>query len=484
MHTWYLGVEEQLYLLYPWIFVLAHRFANSHCRLVPYIVYGALFLLSIIGARMINDQQQQHMNYGFFLLQYRAWEVLVGVITCHLLVYSKWTITSYTSTRTREDDVESVSLLTAKSSPLKQYFNARLIFIQIASIALVAWSGHLFFYPEYKFLATVAALTGTALFFVSGHGYQWNKIHKTTRLFSNSIIFLEDVPLLNYIYGLPLPSFVGRVSYALYLWHFPVVVIFADFKEDIQLYIGTNDMIAFLFEVGVTLWLSVITHYYVENPYRYWRPQLWYLPALLVLLMICTVEVGLKFVNEQVNDETVQFYLTSTTAFLPPIFSFMAVLIFNRIVLSIIILRQLCTKKVHLKESYPLTSAVLLLCCLVAFAIIPVTPDTDISSITSKDSRHNNTSLIYDERSNASVSTFWNWRGGTHSFASFDCRCQVDPNNPESPPGATNPINNENLPLCFDLKHWSQEPHKAYHNDFPHDCSSQDLGIEYNAEEI
>ena len=83
MHTWYLGVEEQLYLLYPWIFALAHRYANSHYRLAPYVVYGALFLLSIVGALVIDDQQR--MEKGFFSI---AVPRMGGIGRCYHLPFT------------------------------------------------------------------------------------------------------------------------------------------------------------------------------------------------------------------------------------------------------------------------------------------------------------------------------------------------------------------------------------------------------------
>ena len=495
MQAWYLGVEEQLYLLYPWIFVLAHRCANSYHRLAPYAVYGALFFASIFGARIIDDQQR--MEKGFFLLQYRAWEVLVGVITCHLLVYSKWTFASSTSASTRIEEsqnpnVEMDSLLAANSqssavSPFGANINMRLIVVQIASIFFVTWSSLLFFHPEQSFLATVVALAGTTLFFVSGHGYHWKEIYEIASrsdAYTKGTMFLEEIPLLNYIYGLPLPSFIGRISYAMYLWHFPIAVICADFKNGIQLYIGANDIVAFLFQFGIILWVSIVTHHFVENPYRYWRPKRWYLPALFVLLMISIIEVGLYFINEHVLDTLIQYYLLTMTISLQPICSLPYMIGLNVIFLFIIILRNHNTsKKFHLKESFPLIFAVSLLLCSLGVALmsskIVVQP-----LIVAKGMEYGNASsaLIISHLQDSS-STLWDWRGGTHSFASYGCRCQADPNNPEPPPGATDPIDNESIPLCFDLKHWSKKPHFAYDDD-DHDCATPKFGVYHNAEDI
>jgi peptidoglycan/LPS O-acetylase OafA/YrhL len=39
MHTWYLGVEEQVYLLYPWIFAAAHLYAARLFKMPYYGMY-------------------------------------------------------------------------------------------------------------------------------------------------------------------------------------------------------------------------------------------------------------------------------------------------------------------------------------------------------------------------------------------------------------------------------------------------------------
>lgn len=84
MHTWYLGVEEQVYLLYPWIFAVAHLYA-ARSKQSPYYVSGVVFLASFTCAVMAEANNPS----SFFLLQYRSWEVIAGVLICHALMYSK-----------------------------------------------------------------------------------------------------------------------------------------------------------------------------------------------------------------------------------------------------------------------------------------------------------------------------------------------------------------------------------------------------------
>ena len=48
-----------------------------------------------------------------------------------------------------------------------------LIWPQVSFVVLETIAGLLFRYPEYSLTATVSGLAGTAVFFIAGHGFDW-----------------------------------------------------------------------------------------------------------------------------------------------------------------------------------------------------------------------------------------------------------------------------------------------------------------------
>jgi peptidoglycan/LPS O-acetylase OafA/YrhL len=75
LHLWSLGVEEQFYIVFPAVLLLAYRFT----RRVP-LVLGAAMLASFAANILIVST---HGAAAFYLLPTRAWELLAGA----LLVY-------------------------------------------------------------------------------------------------------------------------------------------------------------------------------------------------------------------------------------------------------------------------------------------------------------------------------------------------------------------------------------------------------------
>jgi peptidoglycan/LPS O-acetylase OafA/YrhL len=57
--------------------------------------------------------------------------------------------------------------------------------------------------------------------------------------------------------------FVGDISYSLYLWHYPVLIIPMQYAVSTSISIGSRVEL-----IAVTLALSVTSYYLVENPIR------------------------------------------------------------------------------------------------------------------------------------------------------------------------------------------------------------------------
>ncbi len=82
LHTWSLAVEEQYYVLFPLLILLAWRFGTRLLVALIAVIAGASLVISEV-------QVQTQPSTAFFLLPARAWQLLVGSLAAFLVIYSR-----------------------------------------------------------------------------------------------------------------------------------------------------------------------------------------------------------------------------------------------------------------------------------------------------------------------------------------------------------------------------------------------------------
>jgi peptidoglycan/LPS O-acetylase OafA/YrhL len=207
LHTWSLSVEEQFYVIFPLVMLVIGRFFRSWLR--PLIALGLICSFSISVAFVALDKQA----FAFYMLPSRAWELLIGAaLAVHL--YPK--ITNKTG----------------------------LNLLSLLGVALMVGSG-LFLTSDYSFPGVNALYPtiGAALFIYTGALSSQTSWANT--LFSNRVL----VPI-------------GKISYSLYLWHWPFI-IFTRYITDRPLLLHEKLMI-----IGASFVMAYVSWFYIEQPFR------------------------------------------------------------------------------------------------------------------------------------------------------------------------------------------------------------------------
>lgn len=200
LHTWSLGVEEQFYIFAPLMLWLIIRYAP---RTLPLILVTCLILSFSLCVWFTPSEPSP----SFYLLPFRAWELLVGSVLATGIARSAW--------RPINEGLAGLGLVAI-----------------LAAIFLIDAKTQ---FPGY---AAALPVVGAALILQFGPG------SLTGRLLSNR-----------------LPVLVGLLSYSLYLWHWPLIVFFRDWGL-LDNTIGRLGVVAISFIIA---WLS---WKFIETPFR------------------------------------------------------------------------------------------------------------------------------------------------------------------------------------------------------------------------
>lgn len=233
LHTWSLSVEEQFYVVYPLtLYVLARFWKNR----ITSILWGLLALSFGFNVYVL----QYDPNSAFYLPYLRAWELLLGGLIA----------------------IRPVAL-TQKLNEASSLFGLGIIFYSIFS-----------FDAETPFPGLMAVLP------VFGSGLVINAGVSGDTLAGR---LLRIKPLVA----------VGKISYSLYLWHWPLLV----FGKYYLIRIATGWELALL--LCVALAISIISWWLVETPFRdtrfLSRRQLFVFAGVIGLVLVAINQVNIAY---------------------------------------------------------------------------------------------------------------------------------------------------------------------------------------------
>lgn len=176
-HTWSLGIEEQFYLVFPFLLFWHQRqTASTRSRRLVVAAVAVLSLASLLACAWLTGRQPKQ---AFYSIPSRFWELGAGMVLC--LLAGSWTVWLR---RVPRRAVQALSVLS---------------FGLIAAAFVTPASGY---FPFPLALLPVAGTAGVIAVVCADHR-GWLRGALSSR------------PMVG----------VGRLSYSLYLWHWPVFVL-------------------------------------------------------------------------------------------------------------------------------------------------------------------------------------------------------------------------------------------------------------------
>ncbi|TIH35589.1 acyltransferase family protein [Subtercola vilae] len=213
-HYWSLSVEEQFYLVWPWLMLLTLFVAAKavkkpdHNRIIVGVVMGIIVVASFMFAMW---ETATDPNFAYFSTFSRAWELGLGAL-----------------------------LAIATPLFLKVPLPARTVtgWVGLTTIvgSMFVIDGSAAFPAPWALLPVLGALMVIA----AGIGGEQKYLY----------------PINNSV-----STFLGKISYSLYLWHFPIIIFSL-------LLLPEQTFSVNLIIFGLTLALSIASYYFIEEPLR------------------------------------------------------------------------------------------------------------------------------------------------------------------------------------------------------------------------
>ena len=222
-HLWSLAIEEQFYMFFPLIFLIFNRKSksnNSNSKLNKNFIYVvlSLILVSLIAHILLFDIN--NINRIYFGTDTRAFSLLVGVVGAILYPMDRL------SERTTKKDNMIYSIVSLVSILV-------LIGIMINTSEYNTWL--------YRGGFLLVAIIGLIIIISSGRQYTF---------MSKLLSFKPFV-------------FIGKISYSLYLWHFPILVVTTPVSE-----IGNPNLFYVTLRIVLIFLVATGSYMFVETPIR------------------------------------------------------------------------------------------------------------------------------------------------------------------------------------------------------------------------
>lgn len=248
LHLWSLGIEEQFYIFWPILLVLAYRFRANVFALTATLLIAS-FIVNVAGIKAFPSAT-------FYSIASRAWELLMGAMLAHLSL-SKISVFFGGMRRLASDGtgLQTQPLFDSSSAAGRSAMSFAGLFFIVLACVLVRGGNR--FPGWWALLPTL----GASLLIAAGPAAWVNRVILSNRLL----------------------VWIGLISYPLYLWHWPLLS-FAQIVES-----GVPAREIRMAAVAGAVLLAWLTYKVIEQPIRR-RGQRH--PASAIVLTLLVVALG------------------------------------------------------------------------------------------------------------------------------------------------------------------------------------------------
>ena len=238
LHTWSLGVEEQFYIIWPALLLLCYKMGKKGS--VKWAMAGLAVLSLALSQILIAFQET---NQAFYMLYARAYELAIGGM---------------------------LALPAFQKNNFGQKGNE---LWALSGIALIALS-YILITKQVMFPGVTALVPtfGTAFVIYAHMGGASTWVSR----------MLSWRPVI----------YIGLISYSLYLWHWPFIAMYDTYMQG-----AAMTPIAALVIAGVSILCAMVSHRFIEKPFRKYRKDgershKWRVFGAALLCIICFVVVS------------------------------------------------------------------------------------------------------------------------------------------------------------------------------------------------